>query len=106
MTFTPGEYRTRGGYEAVVLEVMPDGNLIGRFRREGLGHWTAMDWQPSGRGIRFSGAHDIIPPPPVVVSDETVKKFCAAMDWAWFEDDVRLVTALIAAICNHMAEQQ
>ncbi len=71
--FGPGEYRMRGGQNAVVLE-RHGADLFGRFHiyRD---EWRAARWTIYGGG-HLDPKMDLLPPaPPVVVSDEAVAAF-------------------------------
>lgn len=68
--FGPGEYRMRGGGEAVVYDRF-NGLLYGRFR-EDTEIWSAGSWNGSGTWMfGRTDARDLLPPePPLVVPDE------------------------------------
>ncbi len=61
--FTVGEYKTKSGANAVVLEVGPDDFLFGR-RQDGVGGlWYASEWGPNGTCQTFSNYRldDLVP---------------------------------------------
>ena len=62
--FTVGEYQTRGGHTAVVLEKGPGGMLFGREQYVGDGPWYATRWNLEGTSTFCPGrfVSDLVPP--------------------------------------------
>ena len=62
--FTVGEYTTRGGFNAVVLEEGPDETLFGREQRNAGGYWYSKRWTLNGKNKVYQkyGESDLVPP--------------------------------------------
>ncbi len=62
--FTVGEYKTKGGFNAVVLEMGPDDTLFGREQRDAGGYWYAKRWTLNGKNMIYQshGESDLVLP--------------------------------------------
>ena len=62
--FTVGEYTTRGGFNAVVLEEGPDETLFGREQRDAEGYWYSKRWTLNGKNKVYQkhGESDLVAP--------------------------------------------
>lgn len=112
MQWEPGkEYRTRHGMLVVVLEIMPDGLMFGRYQTA-LGRWHPNAWREDGRDLDGDDDFDLMPPrSPVEVSDAALAAYMAVGDkygakYFLTPEDDRRREAIAAAFEVLLAERE